>query len=463
LLIVLVKIEFRLDLDPEAEAWQALGIARDPADRGEMRQLLAAILFRRGDTDAAISLLRNALDDPAVPEVWRTRHRVLFANIRRSRGIFAASFPGDLSDMERAEQAAREMYEEAVAEGQRFEAAFALQTRWLLYSIRRDHERALGHVDDAIAFIQDDPSLASLHHDLLDNRAFSLQNLDRLEDAQKTLVSAVDLVARNQLPACLQVAFAVQYYWLGRWDEALAEVASVTVNSAPWVTYHGTRDPNAFAILLHGIGALIAARRGDLDQASAHLDAADAQLPGGRGPIGSGERESSDFELAAKALVAEQEGRVDDALALLAPLREPSYAPLMLRHQWLPDMVRLALSVGETRIAEEAAAVCADEAARETVPARAYAAALRCRALLSGDAEPALEAVRHYRDVGRRPELAVALEDGAVLLATAGRTAEATAAYQEAVSLLRPLRAEHDLARARDRLRAHDVEPSPFS
>jgi hypothetical protein len=48
-------------------------------------------------------------------------------------------------------------------------------------------------------------------------------------------------------------------------------------------------------------------------------------------------------------------------------------------------------------------------------PARAYAANLRCQALLLGDPAPALAAAAHYRKVGRALELAAALEDAAVL------------------------------------------------
>jgi tetratricopeptide (TPR) repeat protein len=333
-----------------------------------------------------------------VPAIWRTRHRVLLANFRR----------GDLDDLDRAERRARDVHAEAVAADQPYETAFALQTIWLTSSIRRDHERALRHVDQALDVVSGRAELAGTYFDLLDNRLFSLQNLDRLDEAQSTLRRAAEFAAAHRLPAGLQVATAVQDYWLGRWDEALAEVSAVT-EDGPGITLHGMREPGAVTMLLHGVAALIALHRDARDLAAAHLDAADAV------PASEAERENCDFLLAARALAAERRGRDAEALELLAPLLQPSYAPMMLRHQWLPDVMRLARRLSRMDIAERAAGICAAEAAREVRPARAHAANLRCQALRNDDPGPARAAAEHYRQVGRRFELAAALEDAAML------------------------------------------------
>jgi tetratricopeptide (TPR) repeat protein len=323
---------------------------------------------------------------------------VLLANFRR----------GDLDDLDAAEWRARAVHDEAVAAGQPYEAAFALQTIWLTSSIRRDHERALEHVDRALEVVRGRPALAGTYFDLLDNRMFSLQNLDRLDEAQETLRTAATFAAEQRLPAGLQVGSAVQDYWLGRWDEALAEVGAVT-EDGPGITFHGQREPGAVTMLLHGVAALIALHRDARDLATAHLGAADAV------PASEAERENCDFLLVARALSAEQRGRPDEALELLGPLLQPAYAPLMLRHQWLPDVLRLARNHDRPDIAHRAAEICATEASREVRPARAYAANLRCQALLLGDPGPALTAAAHYRKVGRVFELAGALEDAALL------------------------------------------------
>ena len=398
LLVALVRLEFRRDRYPMTEAEEAMSLATDPADRAEMRQLLATMRYRRGATADAVAMLRDAVDDPRVPPIWQTRHRVLLANFRR----------GELDDLDRAEGRAREVLAEAVAAGQPYETAFALQTIWLTSSIRRDHERALEHVDRALAVVGDHDELAGTYFDLLDNRLFSLQNLDRLDEAQRTLRSAAAFAAEHRLPASLQVATAVQDYWLGQWDEALAEVSAVT-EDGPGITFHGMREPGAVTMLLHGVAALIALHRDAPDLAAAHLGAADAV------PASEAERENCDFLLVARSLAAEQRGHLAEALELLAPLLQPAYAPMMLRHQWLPDVLRLARAQSRPDIAERAAAICAAEAAKEVRPARAYAAHLRCQALLHGDPAPALAAAEHYRGVGRLLERAAALEDAARL------------------------------------------------
>ncbi|MEV7626261.1 BTAD domain-containing putative transcriptional regulator [Actinoplanes sp. NPDC089786] len=390
LLVATTKLLFRLDEFPETEGREALSVATDPADRAEMRQLLAAMRYRRGDKHSAITMLNEALEQPDAPEIWRTRHQVLRAQFSR----------GDLGDLDKAEHQAIETFELADSA---YEAAFALQTRWLVDSIRRDHLAALHHIDTAIETLGEQD--AALLYDLMDNRVFSLQNLDRLKEAGETIRSGADVARRHGLPATLQVASAVQFYWQGRWDEALTEINAVT-STDPGMTFHGTRELPAVAMLLHGVAALIAGRRGEWATAQAHLDAADAQLP-----TTASEREACDFLLMARSLMLEREGRPEEALAVVKPLWESTYAPMMLRHQWLPDIVRLAGVVGDDEVATSAAATCADEAAAETVPARAFTAAARIRTLRTGNPEHARQAAEHYRSVGRVPELAAALEE----------------------------------------------------
>ncbi|MFI5494453.1 BTAD domain-containing putative transcriptional regulator [Actinoplanes sp. NPDC051859] len=441
LLIALVKLDFRYERYPVEEARAAYGIATDPADRAEMLHLLSAMRFRQGHTAEAIDLLTQAVDDPGSPEIWRTRHRVLLANFRR----------GALDDLDRADRRAHQVYTEAIATDHPYEAAFALQTTWLTNSIRRDHERALEYVDHALDIMRDHAEFAGMYFDLLDNRMFTLQNLDRLDEAERTLREAALFAIRHRLPASLQVASAVQFFWLGRWDDATAEVSAVA-EDGPGLTFLGMREPGAVGMLLHGVAALIAGHRQDQALAAAHLDAANAL------PVTDAERESCDFLLVARALMAEQQGRPADALTEIGPLLTPEYAPMMLRHQWLPDAVRLALSTGQRDVAEAAAAICATEAAKEVRPARAFAASARCRALLSDDPAPAMRAAGHYRAVGRVPELAAALEDAAVLLAAARRPHESARAGAEAAELYTVLGAQWDLRRARERLDAYGID-----
>jgi DNA-binding CsgD family transcriptional regulator len=169
------------------------------------------------------------------------------------------------------------------------------------------------------------------------------------------------------------------------------------------------------------------------------------------------DREGRDFLIAAHALSLEQRGETAEAAASLATLLPRGDAEMTLTHQWMPDLVRLALAIGDQDTALAAARACEAEAAAETRPARAAAASLRCRGLLEADPGPLLEAVDHYRAAGPPVELAAALEDLAVVLAGHGREADARAALNEAVSLYDGMQAQWDIRRAEGRLRAHGI------
>ncbi|WP_157440707.1 BTAD domain-containing putative transcriptional regulator [Actinokineospora inagensis] len=431
----LARALFRLGRDPSPAATAALTCGLDPADAAEMRQLLAATCHRSGNVGEAISRLRVALAIPDAPELWRVRHRSLLANFRR----------GDLTDLAAAERQALAAHAESVAEGAGYPMAHAAQTLWLIHSIRRDHHQALTWVDRALDEVGAHPEL---RFDLLDNRMFTLQNLDRLTEAEDSLRAAREVAAGNNLPAGMQVSAAVHHYWTGRWDEALAELDTVT-EDGPAITFYGLREPGPAALLLHGVAALIACRRGDHAQAAAHLDAAQAHLP-----TTDSERESCDFYLAAMALAAEHRGDLAGALRLLEPVLRPDYARLMLRHQWLPHVVRLAVDAGAFASAAAAVRVCEEEAANEVTPARAAAALARCQTVLTGDPDPALSAAAHYRAVGRPVELAAALVDATLALTRVGRVAEAVGARAEATALLTANSAYWDLERLDTRMLA---------
>ncbi|GAA4531819.1 BTAD domain-containing putative transcriptional regulator [Amycolatopsis samaneae] len=432
----LVKVLFRLERRPEEEARTALAIATDPYRAAEMRQLLAAMRYRRGDVEGAVRTVENAVDDPEVPEIWRQRHRHLLANFRR----------GGLDDLDAAENAARQAL--AAADGDAYLTAHALQTLWLTSSVRRHHDTALKHIDNALDVAGRGGDLAELELDLLDNRLFTLQNMDLLPEADETLRRARRIAISHAFGNELQVPAAVHNYWTGHWNEALVELDTVT-EDGPAITFLGLREPPAAALLLHGVAAYIAARRGDRVQAAAHLEAVEEFAA-----ATSSERESIDFLLVAHSLTLEQRDRPAEALEILEPLLTPEFSPMMLRHQWLPMIVRLAVDLGATEHAERAMRICAEEAAKERPAARAAAAAQWCRGLVDEDPAPVLAAVDHYRRVGRVVELGTALEDAAVLLARRGDTEAARTAFAESSARYADLSANWDLERATARLAA---------
>jgi ATP/maltotriose-dependent transcriptional regulator MalT len=433
---------FRLERTPEALARQALAEVTDPVRAAGVREMLAAMLFRKGRQQAAIGVIEEWADDPGLPEFWRIKHKQLLANFRRG-GL------NDLVTMERNAVAAL-----ADTQGDAYLTAHALQTLWLVNSVNRDHGKALSHVDEAIAVVRGRADLAGMHLDLLDNRMFTLQNLDRLAESGDALTTAREVAATYALPVGLQVSAAVQFYWTGQWDDALVELDMVT-EDGPAITFYGLREPGAAMLLLHGVAALIATRRDDESQAAAHLDLAE-----GYAPATGSERDSFDFLLAATSMAAERRGDCEQALEALKPVLNPTYAQMMLRHQWLPRFVRLALAVGDTELATQALGVCVLEASREVQPARAYAAAEWSRGLIERDSVRVLRAAAHYRKVKRHMELAGALEDAAVLLGGAGQPERAATTLNEAVEIYADLSARWDISRAEDRLAALGITRS---
>ncbi|TQM84963.1 transcriptional regulator [Saccharothrix saharensis] len=428
---LLARLLFRLGRRPHAAARYVLARTRDPDRAAGMRWLLAHAQYRDGQATDAVAALRAAVRDDTVPPVWRARLESLLAVVQRD----------GLGDVDAAEATARRALRRGEDARDDVAAAHARQGLWQVGTVRRDHEEALRQVDHALDLVSWGPDRGELRPALLDNRAFTLQNLDRLDEAEDVLRAARDLTGPGP-----HAATAVQHYWRGRWDRAAAE-ADALRDDPDRAAALALRERGP-VLLLHGVAALVAARRGRTPQAEEHLRAA-AELP----PITPSDREHGDFLLAARAVLAEAAGRPDEVFAVLEPLLAPPPGHLVLRHQWLPDLARLALLAGRSDVAARALAGCAEEAAAESVPARASAAHARCRGLVEHDPGPVLDAVARYRLVGRPVELAQALEDAAVLLVARGDREAGEAAFHEAVAGYERLGAVHDVRRARARMR----------
>jgi DNA-binding CsgD family transcriptional regulator len=278
-----------------------------------------------------------------------------------------------------------------------------------------------------------------------------LQNLDRWPEAELALRQPRDVAARSgHADRATSLTAAVLQYWLGQWDDALAELSS-DEDDAPGLANYDLRE-RWFPLLIHGVAALIAGRRDQRAVAEEHLRQGLAL------PIQIlADRENRDFLVAAHAVALEQSGDARQAMARLAGIVPRRDGEMTLTHQWLPDLVRLALAAGDRQVARGAAQACQDEAAAETRPARAAAASLRCQGLLKSDPAALREAVAHYRAAGPAVQLPAALEDLAAVLAERGQPEQARAALTEAVSLYEDLDARWDIRRAASRLRGYGI------
>ena len=425
----------------------AVRVLPGPARRAELYWILAHAQVSEGRVDDGVDAIRQALELDGMPGNWRARMLALLSRIERGRpGGFGVARDYAIRAVTAADTAA-----------DTFATADALVNLWLNDSVRRDHVAALGHIDRALRVLGDDPGQTDMRLVALDARTFSLQNVDQWPQAEAALREARDFALRSGTSdRATWATAAVLRYWLGQWDDALAELGSDSADPFGMM-YFFLRDRSS-ALLVHGVTALIAGRR-------EQRTTADEQLRLGLAlPIENfTDRENRDFVVGAHALALEQRGETRPAMARLAELLPRHDGEMTLTHQWLPDLVRLALAAGDRETAQAAALACQAEAAAETRPARATAAALRCRGLLETSLDPLRDAVTHYRTVGPAALLPAALEDLAVVLAEHGQEDAAKDALSEAAGLYDALGARWDVRRAGNRLRSHGIRRGPRS
>jgi DNA-binding CsgD family transcriptional regulator len=422
-------------------ASRALTVMTDPVRKAETFRVLARAQVSARHNDDAITTIRQALAFADLPGEWRARMLVVLAMLERA----------GTGDLDAADATARQALTVAEETGDTFATAHALSALWFTHGIRRDHVAALDYIDRALRVLGDDPGHPDLRSYALEVRIFTLQNLDRWPEAELALQQTREFAHRSgSSDRATWATAAVLRYWLGQWDDALAELDSDDTD-APGLRYAFLREDWP-ALLVHGVAALIAGRRDQRTTAGQHLRLGLAL------PIQIlTDRENRDFLFAAHALALEQSGDTRQAMLKLAGILPRRDGEMTLTHQWLPDLVRLALAAGDRPMAQAAAQACQAEAAAETQPARAAAASLRCRGLLRSDPGPLRSAVAHYRSVGPAVELPAALEDLAVVLAERGEKDEARITLHEAVGLYDSLQAAWDIRRADSRVRPYGI------
>jgi DNA-binding CsgD family transcriptional regulator/tetratricopeptide (TPR) repeat protein len=421
-------------------ASQALPGMTDPVRRAETYWVRARAQVSAGHSDDAIATVRQALLSAGLPPMWQARMLAFLSMLERA----------STGDLDAADASARQALAVGQETGDAFATAHALTGLWLTHSVRRDHVAALGYIDRALDVLGEDPDHEDLRSFAIDDRIFTLENLDRWTEAELTLRKAREFAQRSGSPDGATWAVAgVLRYWLGQWDDALVEIGSDEEDAPGLMSFLRERWS---ALLVHGVAALIAGRRDQRAAAGLHLRGGLAL------PIQTlADRENQDFLVAAHALALEQSGDTHQAIEVLAAILPRRDGEMTLTHQWLPSLVRLAIDAGDTRAAWTAAEACQAEAAAETQAARAAPASMRCLGLLRSDPVLLSEAVAHYRAVGPAVELSAALEDLAAVLAKRGWENDARAALNEAVGLYEDLGAAWDIRRAEGRLRVHGV------
>ncbi len=240
-----------------------------------------------------------------------------------------------------------------------------------------------------------------------------------------------------------QTAFSELLFEVGRWDDAQAEIETLSDDF---------KDPGV-TCCDRGIAAVIAFHRGDPATARQHLRLAASSADR------IGNRVVASLTLA-RSLDREMADDPGEALAVLTSGVGGHAEELEEMEDLLPEAARLAAHTGTSGAAADIAAQAATLARRSQVPHR-LAAAAYCRGLLDDDPALLQHAADRYGDAGRPFLRAKALEAAAVKLADRGDRRGARTAFTRADDVYDKLGAHWDLAHLRAQLRQYNIRRGP--
>jgi DNA-binding CsgD family transcriptional regulator len=393
--------------------------------------------MRAGRFAECLATLDRALASPEISARHRARLLVL-----------AARTHSNLGQIEKAGQVAATALAVAAEAGDNWAMGWALHVQTLVSSESAQMTDALPLFDRALTVTQGDPALTDLRLLLQINKALTLSELDRYDEAFAAARQARHLADQAGLVIRLVQAHAALSQLLfdtGRWDDALAEVE---------ILHEDLKEPIA-ACSDRGIAAVICFHRGEITAARRHLSAAapHAKRIGNRviGPLAL-----------ARSLDHEHAGALPEALAVLAAGFAGHTEELDEIEYLLADAVRLAVKTGELETARALAGHAAAFAAGSEIPRR-QANTLYCRGLLDHDATRLLTAADRYGDASRPLFSAKALEAAAGEFVAAGDRGQARAAFTRAVEIYATLGAAADAARLQAMFRAHGIRRGPRS
>jgi DNA-binding CsgD family transcriptional regulator len=419
----------------EQVANQALSHVAEPDVVVDLHWTLAQCRILIGEPAESLATLNRALDAPGISGRHRARLLVLGARTYSSHG-----------EVERAGQLATTALQAATEAGDNWAIAWALHVLTIVTTMQGRPADALPLFDRALGVTEADPALTDLRLLLQLNKTMSLAALDRYEEAFAAGRQGQRLA--RQLGAVVRVAQAQTAlnqlsFDTGRWDDAIAEVATLA-----W-------PEHAAACNDLGIAAVICFHRGDLAAARRHLVAAAprAERIGNRvvGPLAL-----------ARSLDLEQAGRLPDALAVLTAGLVGNTEEIEEAEDLLADAVRLAMNIGDIGTAQALTGHAAALAAESEIPHR-QANALYCRGLLDHDAAPLVAAADRYEQASRPLSRAQALEAAAEEFIRSGDRGQARAAFTRAVEVYGSLGAVADVARLQADFRAYGIRRGPHA
>jgi len=421
----------------EQVAQRALSYATDPDLLVDLHWTLTQCRMRSGSGTEAFTALERALVAPGISAKHRARLYVL-----------AARTSLYLGDAEAARGQADDALTAATEAHDAWATGWAVHVLAIMATIRGELTQALPLYERGLAVTETDPALNDLGLLLQINKAVALGNLDRWNEALATAERAgqlADQVGTSLRQVQAHTVLVQSLYELGRWDDALTEIAVVP---------RDLKDPHIVCIEL-GIAAEIDFHRNDPDSARRQL--ADAEPHWQRVDY----RTTPSLTLA-RSLDHEQAAEPCEALAVLTSALDSNPDDLGETEDFLVDAVRLAVKVDDGATAQRVTELATTLAKGSEIPHQ-QAMALYCHGMIDRDAETLLTAAQRYADTGRPLPRAKALEAAAdCLVADEDKTA-ARQAFEQAVEAYEFLGAEADLNRIQSDFRVYGIRRGPRS
>ena len=418
-------------------AERALGHAVDPDLVVDLHWTLAQCRMMDGSSAESLTTLDRALASPDLSAKHRARLLVL-----------AARTYLHLGELDAANREAGGALASAQEVGDAWATGWALHVLALGATMRGDLTDALPLYDRGLSVTETDPGLTDLGLLLQINKAATLINLDRHDEALTTAERARHLA--DQVGSAVRLGQAhcmlsQLFFETGRWDDALAEIETVPTD---------LKEPSAATDDL-GITATIKFHRNEPAIARDYLVAAE---PHAR-RVG---QQSIPPLILARSLDREQAGDLSGALAVLTAAFNGNPDDLGAIEDLLVDAVRLALKTRNKTAAQTLAGQAATLADGSQIPHQ-QANALYCRGMVDRDAATLLDAAQRYADVSRPLPRARALEAAAECLVEVEDRVGARHAFEQAMEVYEFLGAEADLNRVQAEFRGYGIRRGPHS
>lgn len=424
-------------VEAERVAERTLGYATDADLVVDLHWTLAQCRIAARSEAESFAALEQALNAPGIIPKHRARLLVLAA---RSHLAFG--------DLETADLKANTALASAEDACDPWATGWALHVLANVAGLRGALVDALPLYDRALAVAETDSALTDLGLLLQLNKAITLLSLDRCDEALATAERARHLA--NEVGTTIRLvqahgALSQGLHALGRWDDALTEIAVVPDD---------LKAANEACCEL-SIAADISFHRNEPDVARHYLADAErhAQLVG-NWPIPQFWR--------AKSLEREQARALDEALAVLIGAFDMNADDLGGIDELFSEAVRLAVKVGDKVTAYTITAQAVKLAEGSEIPHK-QASALYCKGMVDGDAFTLLAAAQRYGDAGWALPRAKALEAAAGCLVEADDKVKARQAFEQAVEVYEFLGAEADLNRINAEFRSHGIRRGPHS